>query len=321
MVTTHARALTLMLTIALALGMLLTSPLPAAAVTPANDVFQRAWARTDQPVADGAVARTWMWGPEALLGLTETYNGRQRTVQYYDKSRMEINNPDATDDGLWYVTNGLLVRELITGDMQLGTAEFEHRAPSSSNVAGDLDDPDAPTYAALAGLLGAPAVANGATLTQRIDHTGQVSDDPALASQHITAAHRVTVSGIDHQVAGPFWEFMNSSGIVQDWATNTLTTAPLFQNPFYATGYPITEAYWTNVDVQGVDQLVLLQCFERRCLTWTPGNPTGWQVEAGNVGQHYYAWRYGDPPLTPDRDGAQRRNVTNHTRELHAWSG
>src|SRR5690606_18565814 len=30
----------------------------------------------------------------------------------------------------------------------------------------------------------------------------------------------------------------------------------------------------------------------RRCLTYTPDNPPGWQVEAGNVGQHYYEWRY-----------------------------
>ncbi len=49
---------------------------------------------------------------------------------------------------------------------------------------------------------------------------------------------------------------------------------------------------------------MLLQCFERRCLTYTPGNEPGWQVEAGNVGQHYYAWRYEqvaeNPPLPPD---------------------
>jgi hypothetical protein len=42
---------------------------------------------------------------------------------------------------------------------------------------------------------------------------------------------------------------------------------------------------------------VLVQCFERRCLTWTPGNPNGWTVEAGNVGQHYYQWRYAREPV------------------------
>ena len=45
--------------------------------------------------------------------------------------------------------------------------------------------------------------------------------------------------------------------------------------------------------VGGVERDVLLQCFERRCLTYTPSNPDGWKVEMGNVGRHYYAWRYG----------------------------
>jgi len=37
-----------------------------------------------------------------------------------------------------------------------------------------------------------------------------------------------------------------------------------------------------------------VQVFERRVLTYTPGNPPGWDVEAGNVGLHYYEWRYGE---------------------------
>jgi DNA-binding beta-propeller fold protein YncE len=51
--------------------------------------------------------------------------------------------------------------------------------------------------------------------------------------------------------------------------------------------------------VGGVYKDVLMQCFERRCLTYTPDNPEGWQVEAGNVGQHYYQWRYGGDPESP----------------------
>jgi hypothetical protein len=35
-------------------------------------------------------------------------------------------------------------------------------------------------------------------------------------------------------------------------------------------------------------------------LTYTPGNPAGWQVEAGNVGQHYFQWRYGDLAFVPE---------------------
>lgn len=41
------------------------------AETPANDAFQQTWQRTDQPVLEGAVARTWMWGPEAFTTAIE----------------------------------------------------------------------------------------------------------------------------------------------------------------------------------------------------------------------------------------------------------
>jgi hypothetical protein len=38
---------------------------------------------------------------------------------------------------------------------------------------------------------------------------------------------------------------------------------------------------------------VLFQAFERRILTYTPCNEAAFQVEMGNVGLHYYDWRYG----------------------------
>jgi predicted secreted Zn-dependent protease len=84
---------------------------------------------------------------------------------------------------------------------------------------------------------------------------------------------------------------MNSSGTV--YQNGNYASAKLFDNPFYATGYPLTEPYWTNVLVGGVQEQVLVQVFERRVLTFTPSNPDGWKVEAGNVGLHYYQWRYG----------------------------
>jgi hypothetical protein len=98
-----------------------------------------------------------------------------------------------------------------------------------------------------------------------------------------------------HTVAGPFWEFMTSSAEV--WQNGALVNAQLFENPFYATGLPISEAYWTTVRVAGTQQDVLVQAFERRVLTYTPANEPGWQVELGNVGQHYYFWRYGEFPF------------------------
>jgi len=276
----------------------------ATAVSPpfAQDAFKRTWQRTDKPVADGQVDRTWIWGPQpytygALEDYTEAPQGR-REVQYFDKSRMEINNPSGDQSSPWYVTNGLLVNELISGMMQVGDADFVPKEPADINVAGDPDDPDAVTYADLAGVLHDQAAYVGEALTKRIDDHGIVSVDPTLAAAGITAGYRVTVPGIDHTIASPFWDFMNSTGIVSiDGQTES---DALFVNPFYATGFPVTEAYWANVDVAGADHLVLLQCFERRCLTYTPSNASGWQVEFGNVGQHYHRWRYGETGPTEE---------------------
>jgi hypothetical protein len=251
---------------------------PARAVTPANDHFFANWARYDLPVSSGEVQRTWMWGPEAITdGLPEPYDespDHTRTVQYFDKARMEITHPDGDPGNVWYVTNGLLPVELITGQMQLGDKRFEQRAPAAVNVAGDADDSSGPTYATFEPLLLAPALPAGTTIIQRISRSGVLSDDPALEGQQVTVAY--TDAATQHSVATPF-----TTGIASDLS---------------ARGLPITEAYWATAKVAGTPRDVLMQCFERRCLTYTPDNPEGWKVEAGNVGRHYYEWRY-EPEL------------------------
>ncbi len=284
------------LLVVIATGLLFGSALRAVAVAPANEHFQRSWARTDQPVASGQVSRTWMWGPDAFTGdVQESYSespGGQRSVQYFDKARMEITQPTSGDpDSIWYVTNGLLVVELISGKMQLGDNTFNQRQPAIVNVAGDADDSTGPTYASFGALLGAQPEAVGSTLTKRISRSGQVTDDPTLANQSQSIA---TVDDVtNHAIAEPFWNFMNSSGVV--WDGSAYVSAPLFENAYFATGRPITEGYWASVKIAGTYQDVLMQCFERRCLTYNPANAPEWRVEAGNVGRHYYAWRYDQP--------------------------
>ena len=61
---------------------------------------------------------------------------------------------------------------------------------------------------------------------------------------------------------------------------------------FYASGLPVSEPYWATVRVAGTQKDVLVQCYERRVLTYTPSNADPFRVEMGNVGIHYYAWRY-----------------------------
>ncbi len=267
----------------------------ASAVAPANQYFLRTWERTDKPVADLAVSRTWMWGPDAFTGLLqEAYEespGGLREVQYFDKSRMEITHPDGNADSIWYVTNGLLVVELITGEMQVGDDEFEDWEPAEVNVAGDPGDPSAPTYASFSDVLEEPARELGTMIDERIDRDGDISSGNQFARWNVLAAELDTVTW--HTIAAPFWDFMNSSGLIYE--NGQLANGMLFENPYFATGRPISEAYWSVVLVGGEEKDVLIQCFERRCLTFTPTNSEGWQIEAGNVGQHYYAWRYAEP--------------------------
>ncbi len=284
----------------LSLLLTLIGPGSALAISFDQQPFYMRWVHTDLPVAEGEVNRTWVWGPGPITaGMDEPYaespDGTRR-VQYFDKSRMEITYPDATVGDLWDVTNGLLVMEMATGRLQLGDNTFEQVDPSEALVAGDqTTGSDSPTYAVVADLMDEPARAVDALIIERASHEGAIFEDEVFNNAGITGAYLAPETG--HVVAQPFWDFMNSTGLVADDAM--YYQGSLFPNPFYATGLPITEAYWTTIPVSGVLSDVLFQCFERRCLTYTPSNEPGWQVEAGNVGRHYQEWRYG-PPVTQD---------------------
>jgi hypothetical protein len=84
-----------------------------------------------------------------------------------------------------------------------------------------------------------------------------------------------------------------------------------------------------TVNLGGTPTNVLVQAFERRVLTYTPSNASGWRVEAANVGRHYYQWRYlttgGEPveavgvKVTRDLSGNWMflGEVTNHSRAAY----
>src|SRR5436853_2239141 len=73
--------------------------------------FQRVWERQDRVVVEQASQRSWTWGPAQFApSLFEPFlDGPegQRHVLYFDKSRMEVNDPSADPTSPWYVTNGL----------------------------------------------------------------------------------------------------------------------------------------------------------------------------------------------------------------------
>src|SRR5688572_4289550 len=120
----------------------------------ADPAFEQLWSRTDKAVQDKVASRSWMWGPEPFYTAYEPYAegpAGQHLVTYFDKSRMEINDPSGNRNSEWFVTNGLLVVDMISGRLQTGDNSFATVASADIPVAGDIATSlNAPTYASLA---------------------------------------------------------------------------------------------------------------------------------------------------------------------------
>jgi sugar lactone lactonase YvrE len=291
--------------LAVLFGLLPLVVMAATAPTFNDPGFASTWNRVDKPLLDlaGGAGRGYTWGPalpQAAQVSHESYNGGQRTVQYFDKARMEVNNPGGNPQDLFYVTTGLLVKELVTGKRQDGDNTFSQYPSSDVQVAGDTNEAGgnrvAPTYANFRFLgtfhgteNGQPA-AQGQPVTQRIDHDGKLTTISPPESRLVTGYDPVT----QHNIPDVFVAFANAEGPIWN-GSNNVTGQILFGNPVYVLGRPLTEAYWTRAVVRGVEQDVMVQLFERRVLTYTPANAEGFKVEMGNVGQHYYRWRYATP--------------------------
>ncbi len=247
------------------------------------------WASNDAATANGTSGRGWIWGPNPNTGaLLENYaqgpNG-SRVVQYFDKSRMEISNPAGDRESKWFVTNGLLTQELVSGKMQAGDYLFETRQPSNIPVAGDPDSTQTPTYASFTSLASIPGFEAqrrapkrvGQTVTDLLTRNGNTIAQGVQSSVKIASYD----DQLGHNIPDVLWSWMNSparSGM-NDW--------------LFVLGYPTSEPYWVDTVISGKPTRVLVQLYERRTLTYNPNNAAAWQVEMGNIGQHYYHWRYG----------------------------
>ena len=274
----------------------------------ADKSFQQIWERTDAPVLSGRTERSWYWGPQPGTTHNERYSGGKlgtRLVQYFDKARMEINNPEGDRSSEWFVTTGLLVAEMVSGKQQVGDKEFVPRNAAEIAVGGDGlgTDPDAPSYTSfrpVASLTGpganrAPKL-TGQNVTATINRAGQVGNNPALGLY--PGAKLAAYSDVlGHNIPQAMWDFLNLKGLVQQ--NGARIDNQTIANWVFVMGYPITEPYWARVKIEGIYYDALFQLYERRSLAYVPSMPKGWQVQMGNVGQHYYRWMYGGPLPTP----------------------
>jgi hypothetical protein len=202
---------------------------------------------------------------------------------------MEINDPSANPDGQWYVTNGLLPIELITGRVQIGYTQFEEQAPARVAAIGDPEG--GPTYADLGVVYQNPGKVNPSDLGRPA--TGLLKSDGTITAFNDYASDPATIllqGQNNHGVAKAFIDFIAQKGPLYE--RGTYVQGQVY-NPLFVFGMPVTGAYWVNAKVGGVERPILFQVFERRVLTYNPANEPAFRVEMGNVGQHYYRWRYG----------------------------
>lgn len=289
----------------LLVGMIASQVFPTgiawAAPTFPDPAMETVWNRTDKPVQDGTVTRSWMWGPTAFNTRYEPYAegpGGQHLVTYLDKSRMEINNPAGDRNNPFFVTNGLLVVEMMSGKIQTGNNSFQQVNVFNGPVAGDPGNPNTPTYsrlASFASLNGNNRAANrvGQPISEGLQQTGGIGSVPNLSGY---ARYGVYETTLGHNIADIFWTFMNQKGPV--YVNGQIVNDTVIDWTF-AMGYPLTEPYWMPIQVGTVQKWVLVQAFQRRILTYAPDNPPGFQVEMGNVGRSYYDWRYNGQPAPP----------------------
>jgi hypothetical protein len=250
-----------------------------AATSFANPAFQTQWQQ-------GEAITPNLWGPlaNAKDGQQEPYKdapGGTRLVQYFDKGRMELTGGA--------VTNGLLATELIRGQIQIGDNTFQAKDPPSIPVAGDPANPG-PTYAGLAGkgraLFDAAPKQTGNYAQAVVSPAGDISAGTAGPSDATTFT--VYDDATQHNVPRAFADYRTKVGLA-------------------TIGYAKCEPFTATVKVGGQPKPVMVQVFERRVLTYTDSNPDAFRVEMGNIGQHYYQWRYGTgstsatnaPPTAP----------------------
>lgn len=275
--------------------------------------FDAMWNYSDGAFLSGRAAsnppgRSWTWGWRVSSTIfyedyAEAPNGKRRVI-YQDKSRMEVG---ANGDN---VTNGLLTKELVTGRQQDGHAKFTQRTPSTTQIVGDPNlyggNSKAPTYTSFQNVItfnpgeNTASAQIGQVINRSINKAGTVSilEIPPFETK---IGYYEPVTG--HNVAEVFQNFQQLEGEVYNgsaWVKGKVYTDNPTTNVF---GYAISEPFWTRAQVAYVEKDVLVQLFERRVLTYTPSNAAPFQVEMGNIGRHYFEWRYPDIAKTVAKFG------------------
>jgi len=242
--------------------------------------FRQVWQRDE-------AGQAGFWGDlsDATDGLQETsYDAAdgKRLVQYFPAGRMEQNSPGGT------VTSGLLVKEMVSGDVLLGGGRLQHLGTNPVRVIGNekSENPDFPfpTFADLA-LLPRFAVPGKTALIFGLV-TGHRWIDTTNPSLRDSVQGIIDAGGFGDTVRDLTGTYQQTlwSGFQEDIINNALG-AKIGES----TGFPITPAFITQA---GGDN-VMVQAFERRILAQLfpsdGSKPLYYVVKSGTM---YVDWRY-----------------------------
>lgn len=281
---------------------LVVSTLPVRSSQPsafADPAFSRYYSRSS------GTEQQLLWGGGPLVSLVEPFTGapgNRRLVQYFERGRMEIADSSAsTTTGS--ISQGLLVREMATGYVQLGYDEFVQGEPAPIALFGSAADTGdaALTYADF----------KDAVAIEAGDRTGELLDDWISPGGEISEE----TPPVDI-LAGSYEPVTGYT--VPDVTASWLKTNPFGIEPGDALGLPISEPYWV-LSGKGDAGTSLIQLFERRVVVYTPDLPLAERFSLTSAGRHYYRWRYGNDPGA-EVAAAQQRQVLPRLGEVAGLS-
>ncbi|MEX1157837.1 MAG: hypothetical protein WEC79_02770, partial [Thermomicrobiales bacterium] len=255
----------------------------------ADPAFSRFYARSS------AAEQQLLWGGGPLVSLVEPFTGapgNRRLVQYFERGRMETVDAGATTAAR-SITQGLLVREMATGYVQLGYDDFVQDDPAPIALFGGAtaDTEAVLTYADFAGAVSTQSEDRGG---ERIDQWMAPGGEINLATPPVEI-----LAGSFEPVTGH-----NIPDITVSW----LRTDPFGIDPRDALGLPISEPYWVQSG-KGDAGVSLVQLFERRVVVYTPDLPQAKRFSLTSAGRHYYRWRYGNDPSPDGARSAEQREI------------
>lgn len=282
----------LLLAICVVVGASLLPVQPPQQSTFADPAFVRYFQRA------GVQGRALLWGAGPIESIVEPFSGapgNRRLVEYFERGRMELATDDTESSA--GVTVGLLVREMATGNVQVGFDAFVQGEPAAVPIfgSGDGTATERVTYADFA----ADARARDADRTRGDDNSVTAWMTPGGTVEERAAPELVALGRYDAETGH------NIPAIVDRW----LATAPLGAlEPLEVLGHPISEPYWVESG-KGPQGVSLVQLYERRLVVYTPGLPEGERFSLANSGRHYYQWRYADGTNAGAHAAARRDSV------------